>query len=88
MGDKPKAKWQRRREYQSEFDVLAAMQRIQGERVADCWVGNCSRVMANPAHVPCCSSHNKPMCCEHYKQLHFVETGATPCHTASGQWSA
>lgn len=74
----PKNKWGKAK----EFDVLAALQRIAEERKpVECWVGNCSRVWAKPAHTPCCSSHDKPLCCEHYKTLHFVETGPTPCHT-------
>jgi hypothetical protein len=75
----PKPKFQERTK---GFDVFAALQRIEKEREpVDCWVGRCPRVTAKPAHTPCCSSHGKPLCCEHYKQLHFVETGRTPCHT-------
>lgn len=29
---------------------------------------------AHPAHNPCCSSHGKPLCCQHYRRFHFVET--------------
>lgn len=76
-----KGKWEQRRKHQATFDVAAALQAIQDERKpVDCWVGKCPRVTAKPAHTPCCSSHDKPLCCEHYKQLHFVETGPTPCH--------
>jgi len=28
----------------------------------------------HPTHNPCCSSHGKPLCCQHYRRFHFVET--------------
>lgn len=28
---------------------------------------------AHPRHTPCCSSHDRPLCCECYCKLHFVE---------------
>lgn len=28
-------------------------------------------------HQPCCSSHDKPLCCEDYRRFHFVEI--RPC---------
>ena len=46
------------------------------DEVPICWVGTCT-TPAHPAHDPCCSSkfHQKPLCCEHYRRFHFVETG-------------
>lgn len=35
---------------------------------------------AQPEHSPCCSSHNKPLCCEHYCRAHFLELN--PCDPA------
>lgn len=26
-------------------------------------------------HVPCCTSHSRPLCCRHYRRAHFVEVG-------------
>ena len=34
---------------------------------------------ADPRFTPCCSSHNHPLCCYHYRWSHFVETGCDCC---------
>ena len=34
-----------------------------------------SDITARATHTPCCSSHDKPMCCRHYRRAHFVELG-------------
>ena len=40
-----------------------------------CWY--CQREPAEKHHVPCCSSHGRPLCCACYCRLHFVEVN--PC---------
>lgn len=32
---------------------------------------------AQPEHTPCCSSHERSLCCLHYSKAHFVEVD--PC---------
>lgn len=61
----------------SRINFEAVVQRVLA--VTDCWVGGCKRT-AKLAHNPCCSSHGRALCCEHYKYLHFVETGPAVCH--------
>ena len=42
-----------------------------------CWY--CRREPAEKRHVPCCSSHGKPLCCACYCRLHFVQVN--PCNS-------
>lgn len=28
--------------------------------------------LAQPEHDPCCSTHGKSLCCDHYNRRHFV----------------
>lgn len=40
---------------------------------------NCEVCQTRPvaeAHNPCCSSHEKTLCCQCYRWTHFVEVGA------------
>lgn len=41
-----------------------------------CAFGACSN---EATHLPCCSSHGHPLCCECYCHTHFVETGVCQC---------
>lgn len=38
-----------------------------------CTFNGCSADAA-PRHSPCCSSHGRDLCCEHYRFTHFVHT--------------
>jgi hypothetical protein len=40
-----------------------------------CWV--CRSTPADEHHEPCCSAHDKPLCCACYCRFHFVEVN--PC---------
>lgn len=37
-----------------------------------CSAGTCAKP-AQPEHTPCCSSHDRALCCAHYRHTHFVE---------------
>lgn len=66
-----KRKFEQRRDRQQNFDVFAALQRLRDERDVKCWA--CDSDAKN--HDPCCSSHHRALCCEHYRKFHFVEVG-------------
>ena len=40
-----------------------------------CWYDADGEHPADPESMPCCSSHDRPMCRHHYRWSHFVETG-------------
>lgn len=48
-----------------------------------CSYTGCDR-SAQPEHNPCCSSHGRALCCEHYCRNHWVEVNkcSTETHRA------
>jgi len=60
-----------------DTDVLCATcSYLSASEFLVCTNGICA-APAQPEHTPCCSSHARALCCEHYCWSHFVE--AHPC---------
>lgn len=56
-----------------DSDILcAACSFLLSAEVLICTVGTCTSP-APSEHAPCCSSHGRALCCEHYCNTHFVQ---------------